>query len=58
MKILNKRVLQQIAFNHLLDINFKDFNSLQKIILKNHTFSQSLILLLYLIILYVLDIIF
>ena len=25
MKIPNKRELQQIAFNHLSDINFKDF---------------------------------
>ena len=30
MKILNKRELQQIAFNHLSDINFQDFMNLYK----------------------------
>ena len=30
MKILNKRELQQIAFNHLSDIDFKDFMTLCK----------------------------
>ena len=30
MKILNKQELQQIAFNHLGDIDFKDFMSLYK----------------------------
>ena len=31
MKIPNKRELQQIAFNHLSDINFQDFMNLYKI---------------------------
>ena len=30
MKIPNKRELQQIAFNHLSDIDFKDFMNLYK----------------------------
>ena len=30
MKIPNKRELQQIAFNYLLDIDFKDFMNLYK----------------------------
>ena len=30
MKIPNKRKLQQIAFNHLSDIDFKDFMKLYK----------------------------
>ena len=30
MKILNKRELQQIAFNHSSDIDFKDFMNLYK----------------------------
>ena len=30
MKIPNKRELQQIAFNHLSDIDFKDFLNLYK----------------------------
>ena len=30
MKILNKRELQQIAFNHSSDIDFKDFINLYK----------------------------
>ena len=30
MKISNNRELQQIAFNRLWDINFQDFESLQK----------------------------
>ena len=30
MKITSKRELQQIAFNHSSDINFKDFTSLYK----------------------------
>ena len=30
MKIPNKRELQQIAFNHLSDIEFKDFMNLYK----------------------------
>ena len=31
MKIPNKRELQQIAFNHLSDIDIKDFMNLYKI---------------------------
>ena len=30
MKIANKQELQQIAFNHLSDIDFKDFMNLYK----------------------------
>ena len=30
MKISNKQELQQIAFNHSLDIDFKDFTNLYK----------------------------
>ena len=30
MKILNKRELQRIAFNHSSDIDFKDFMNLYK----------------------------
>ena len=30
MKILNKRELQQIAFNHSSDIDFKEFKNLYK----------------------------
>ena len=30
MKILNKRELQQIAFNHSSDIDFRDFLNLYK----------------------------
>ena len=35
MKIPNKRVLQQIAFNHSTDINFQDFMDLSKTVLQN-----------------------
>ena len=39
MKIPNKRELQQIAFNHLLYIDFKDFTNLyQKCTAKPHSF--------------------
>ena len=30
MKIVNKRELQQIAFNHSLDTDFEDFMNLHK----------------------------
>ena len=30
MKIPNKQELKQVAFNHSLDINFKDFMNLYK----------------------------
>ena len=36
MKITNKRELQQIAYNHSSDIDFKDFMNLYKNVLKNH----------------------
>ena len=35
MKIPNKRVLQQIAFNHSTDINFQDFMDLSKTVPQN-----------------------
>ena len=48
MKIPNKRELQQIAFNHWYDIDFKDFtNSLQ------NYFFKWVVLLLHQIIFYV-----
>ena len=37
MKIPHKRELQQIASNHLVDINFKDFIKLLKKFTKKHT---------------------
>ena len=37
MKIPNKQDLQQIAFNHLSDIDFQDFmNHYKKDVLQNH----------------------
>ena len=36
MKILNKRGIQQTAFNHSLNIDFKDFMNLKNYILQNH----------------------
>ena len=36
MKISNKRELQQIAINHLLDIDFQGFINLRKNVLQNH----------------------
>ena len=36
MKISNKHELQQIAFNHSSDIDFKDFMNLYKNVLQNH----------------------
>ena len=39
MKILNTRELTQIAFNHSLDIDFKDFMNLyKKYTAKSHAF--------------------
>ena len=38
LKIPNKRELQQIAFNHSSDIDFKDFI---KNVLQNHVFFSS-----------------
>ena len=36
MKIPNKRELQQIAFNHSSDINFREFMNLYKNVLQDH----------------------
>ena len=36
MKLLNKRELQEIAFNHLSDLPLKDFMNLYKSVLQNH----------------------
>ena len=36
MKIPNKQELWQIAFNHSLDIDFRDFMNLYKNVLENH----------------------
>ena len=36
MKISNKIELQQIAINHLLDIDFQGFINLSKNVLQNH----------------------
>ena len=38
MKIPNKHELQQTAFNHLLDIDFKDFMNLKENALQNQFF--------------------
>ena len=38
MKVLNKRELQQIAFNHSSDIDFQNFMNLYKNLLQNHIF--------------------
>ena len=36
MQIPNKQEIQQIAFNHSSDIDFKDFMNLYKNVLQNH----------------------
>ena len=36
MKIPNKGELQQIAYNHSSDIDFKDYMNLYKYVLQNH----------------------
>ena len=36
MKIWNKREIQEIAFNHWSDIDFKDFVNLYKNVLQEH----------------------
>ena len=36
MKIKNKRELQQIAFNHSLDIDYKNFMYLYQNVVKNN----------------------
>ena len=58
MKIPNKQELQQIIFNHLSHIDFKDFMNLYKNVLQNHILIQLLILLLHHIILHVSERIF
>ena len=58
MKISNKQELQQIAFNHSSDIDFRDFMNLYKNVLQNHVLFKRLILLLHQIILYVSERIF
>ena len=42
MKIHNKRELQNIAFNHSADIDFKDFLKIYRICTKEHYFFYSL----------------
>ena len=54
MKISNKRKLQQIAYNHLSDIDFKDLMILLENVLQNHILFK----LLHQIILHVPEIIF
>ena len=54
MKIPNKQEPQQIALNHSLDIEFKDFMNLYKNeTAKRHSFLVSMMLLLHQIILQV-----
>ena len=53
MKIINKKELQQIAFNHSSDIDFQDFMNLYKKLLQNNTLFYLLIKLLLWIILYI-----
>ena len=55
MKILNKRELQQTAFNHLTDIDFQGFI---KSLVQNHILFWFLILPFHQIILYILERIF
>ena len=47
MKIPNKRELQQIALNHLSDIDFKDFLKIYKNVLQNHIHFWLMIQLYY-----------
>ena len=47
MEILDKRELQQVAFNHLQILNFKTLCILMKSVLQNHVFYWLLILLLH-----------
>ena len=53
MKIRNKRELQQIAFDHSSDIDFKDFMNLYKKCTAKPYFFWLLMLLLHEIILHV-----
>ena len=52
LKLSNKRELQQIAFNHSLDIDFQHFINIYKKCTENRILFWLLILLLYQIILY------
>ena len=58
MKIPNKQDLQQNAFNHSSNINFKDFINLYKNALQNHILFTLFMLLLHQIILHVSEKIF
>ena len=58
MKIQSKWELQQTAFNHSLDIEFKDFMNLWKNALQNHILFWLQMLLLHQIIFYVTERIF
>ena len=58
MKIQSKWELQQTAFNHSLDIEFKDFVNLWKNALQNHILFWLQMLLLHQIIFYVTERIF
>ena len=58
MKIPNKQDLQQNAFNHSSNINFKDFINLYKNALQNHILFTLFMLLLHQIILHVSERIF
>ena len=53
MKIPDKQKLQQIAFNHSSDIDFKDFMNHYKNVLQNHSHLYLSMLLLHQITLYV-----
>ena len=53
MKIPDKQKLQQTAFNHSSDIDFKDFMNHYKNVLQNHIHFYLLMLLLHQITLYV-----
>ena len=53
MKIVNKKELHQIAFNHSSDIDFQDFMNLYKRLLQNRALFYLLIKLLLWIILYI-----
>ena len=58
MKIPNKQEIQQIAFNHSSDIDFKDFMNLHKNVLLNLILFQLLMLLLHRTILHIAEKIF
>ena len=41
MKVLNKREPQHIEFNHLSDVDFKEFMNLSKKVLQNHIVTDT-----------------